>query len=79
MTPPANAVQLSGGEVVWIRRPSLTEWTYQGSFDKAVECTNEQTRLVNSAIKGGKIDSAGRAELMMAECIATDDPRLKRK
>lgn len=79
MAPPANSVQLSDGRVVWIRNPPLSEWSVEGSFDKARECANQQNLLANSAIEDSKGNSAGRAEWMMARCIATDDPRLKGK
>lgn len=78
MTPPAHSVQLSGGGVAWIKSPPLTKWTIQGSFDKATECTDQRNRLTSSAIEDSKTSSEGRAEWMMAKCIATDDPRLKR-
>jgi hypothetical protein len=53
----------------------LSEWSIQSSFDTAAECTEAQQQLHKDISKSE--DSATSTELLMATCIATDDPRLK--
>jgi hypothetical protein len=62
---------------------SLAEWHHYGSFDSAAECAAAR----ENAIRTGVADSAMiglsnervKSTLVKSECIASDDPRLKRK
>jgi len=60
----------------------LSKWTKLGTFDSAEDCDRERidemTRLEHAAGQG----QAGNQSLLAiqnAECVATDDPRLREK
>jgi len=51
----------------------LSRWKLINSFDTAAECKTEEHRLMDSPVKTASAIGAA------AQCIATDDPRLKEK
>jgi hypothetical protein len=69
----------------------LSEWIIWGSFDSARECQNQKDEDVGEATKAlGRLQfprndnpddfyAEMMAARMLAECIATDDPRLMKK
>jgi hypothetical protein len=90
MVPPVvdNAPGHSGKWVAAIMNGSLTNWEQWASYDTAKECNdfrfNESSDTAHSLVSG-KIPPEKRhaiekyyAEIDLAQCIATDDPRLKR-
>jgi hypothetical protein len=54
----------------------LSQWDIENSFDSAAECRNEKARLVFDGRT--KIQILNDRDLH-ADCIASDDPRLKEK
>ena len=65
----------------------ISEWEVSASFDTATQCTSAKNKQWNDAFHaqakvgfkgqcGGGFDPLW-SKLMQAECIATDDPRLK--
>jgi hypothetical protein len=64
----------------------LSKWTVYSAFDSAQECEAEKVadfHLANQKALGDPTDDPKlrgvRDQLMTAQCIATDDPRLKEK
>jgi hypothetical protein len=70
----------------------LPQWQESGSFDSAAKCNKERFDTINTYEKllaeaqkskssGRDIDTAqnGLLAFLKAQCIATDDPRLKEK
>lgn len=60
----------------------LGEWEIIGVYDKAAECTDAQDKMRSLGIDAdrAKRKLGGRMEARtMAECVATDDPRLNGK
>jgi hypothetical protein len=66
--------------------PAISKWEMRGSFDTAIECEDKrgmETIRTANAIKDGRDLNAPEtqmaAQYMLAQCIASDDPRLKEK
>jgi hypothetical protein len=63
------------------RRAPLSEWKILGSFDTAKACYDYPAHLEKllhrSGPAGAGADEAAKAWFDKAQCIATDDPRLK--
>jgi hypothetical protein len=53
-----------------------SNWSVRGSYDSAAECSNAKMRMLNLEATVGK-DQSIFENILNAECIATDDPRLK--
>jgi hypothetical protein len=83
MVPPFDAVNLktlpSGNiSTVWKRRASLPEWNINGSFGKAGDCEDEKAKLQQLGLQNpDQVGSSTVAAWLGAQCVATDDPRLK--
>jgi len=84
MTPPVT--QTLAGLMRYDKAP-LQDWQIQGTFDGKIECDRALTDYVsdpnNNAFYRAETDAVRRKylaqEKIVAECIATDDPRLKKK
>jgi hypothetical protein len=72
MTPPAQSHPLFKGDDLDTAAP-LSKWTLWGSYDSAKECDAGRTEQIKTAAPHLAF------EILEAECIATDDPRLKEK
>jgi hypothetical protein len=81
MVPPVTSVELFGAGTRWTtadqKPPPLSSWLIEDTYGAAQECSAGRQQLINSARKETGLSSSGRATWLMAECIATDDPRLK--
>jgi hypothetical protein len=86
MMPPHGSVKMitEADRVVtwaWVRPVPLAGWSIVQGFDRADECTKQKGQLLQSAIAASnsndKVFSKRVAEMFAAQCIATDDPRLK--
>jgi hypothetical protein len=71
------------------RTAPLRQWTVFGRYDSARECSDERTKMIRvqsmallSDLAEG-VSDANRPSLSLdfkhAQCIASDDPRLKKK
>jgi hypothetical protein len=72
------------GGVPETTQPYFAEWRIVGTYDTAGECQDARSRLVLTAPQDLMDDPKDHAALLasvakLAECIATDDPRLKEK
>ena len=54
----------------------LASWTPFSSFDTAKECENKHLDVIERSKRGAPL---GHQEMELAQCIASDDPRLKEK
>ena len=64
--------------------PKFAEWDIEGTFDTAAECQGELRTLTLRVPQSIHEDREGYANALMwvqkrAECVSTDDPRLKPK
>jgi hypothetical protein len=60
----------------------LSQWSLLGSFDSATECTIELGRFASNPPRYPNEPDLEKSEsdrMHMAQCIATDDPRLKNR
>jgi hypothetical protein len=65
----------------------ISKWSHYGSFDSATECESNIQYLHQKAMKFTRAqrvhpttpEQSEAEQYMFAECIATDDPRLKEK
>lgn len=55
----------------------LREWTHKATFDTDVECNHEISKGCHHFQNGEENGFEG--PLCYAQCVATDDPRLKEK
>lgn len=55
----------------------LSRWVYLGSFDTASECNEFALRSASEYKAAG--DKESEILMFLDRCIATDDPRLKKK
>ena len=55
----------------------LSQWDHEGSYDTARDCAEAREDLLNQFRKDKMPERALEAEMMLGQCIATDDPRLK--
>ena len=64
-------------------QPEFSQWNIMGSYDTAVDCEAEKAALALTVPAGTQDPEAFAAALPQvkksAQCIATDDPRLKEK
>jgi hypothetical protein len=59
---------------------SFLKWIHLRSFDSAAECEDGRTKLVNLGIVPnlGSYDATEQKKLLLlSQCVASDDPRLK--
>ena len=76
MTPPINHAQLN-------QHAPLSQWRVFQGFDKANDCSDTQLRQQSATRANAKADPsfANKAvadAMLNSQCIASDDPRLKR-
>jgi len=61
----------------------ISAWEISASYDTAEQCSLEQQRFFDTATKQRSLNlgklRAGNEAILHAQCIATDDPRLKEK
>jgi hypothetical protein len=62
----------------------LSQWSRRASFDSVAECEAHKTKWLDSLKKNTEDVSPAEAQaiakaVLLSECIATDDPRLKSK
>jgi hypothetical protein len=64
-------------------KASISAWEISASYDTAEQCSLEQQRFFDTAIKQRSLNlgklRAGNEAMLHAQCIATDDPRLNEK
>jgi hypothetical protein len=53
----------------------ISEWNHIGSYDKATDCEDGRVALAEK----NKHDPQKYRLILLSECIASDDPRLKEK
>jgi hypothetical protein len=58
-----------------LRKP-LSQWVSFGNYDTAVDCNKEIDAMDQRAINWAR-EHGTKLDLAHAQCIATDDPRLK--
>jgi hypothetical protein len=57
----------------------LSQWHNEGSYDSARECMQGREDVINQFKKDKMPQPAWEAMVVLGQCIATDDPRLKEK
>jgi hypothetical protein len=61
----------------------ISAWEISASYDTAEQCSLEQQTFFDTAIKQRSLNlgklRAGNEAMLHAQCIASDDPRLKEK
>jgi len=62
------------------RKAPLSRWMYEGAFDHADDCESSRANGAMAKVSGGTEQEIKRLREMFAhgQCIASDDPRLKR-
>jgi hypothetical protein len=59
----------------------IPKWDHYGSFDSAAECTTARENAIRAGVADATMMGLSQAEvkhaLLLSECIASDDPRLK--
>jgi hypothetical protein len=67
-------VPLSQGE-------PIPKWDHYGSFDSATECDTARLNAIRAGVADATMMGLSETEvkhaLLLSECIASDDPRLK--
>ncbi len=78
LVPPLNQAGYAAAE------QPLSKWQSYGSFGSQIDCTNAMQTQQNGALAWyGKITQATNynqtqaVEILSAQCVSTDDPRLK--
>ena len=61
----------------------IPKWDHYGSFDSASECTTARENAIRAGVADATMMGTSQVEvkhaLLLSECIASDDPRLKEK
>jgi hypothetical protein len=80
MVPPL-VPQLSEGEpyLGFLPLAPLSQWTILDSFDSAEECIDAHVKLLRDRVIKNVNDEIRLEQAYSARCIATDNPRLKKK
>lgn len=55
----------------------LKDWVSQGAFDSAEECDNTRVQAKHIMLANSSLTDDERKAVERAQCVATDDPRLK--
>ena len=76
MLPPRNLHPFVKGDVDVDSEAPLSEWSHLASYDSAKECEIEKVEHFNTTASQTLFL---KTQAAAAECIASDDPRLKTK